>query len=151
MRGAGHAVAPGQPVIAGLSHVAVAVPDLDAAIAHIVAVFGVTVGAPMVNDTQGVRLAYVELGNARIELLQPTRADSPLARFLDRNPRGGLHHISLVTGDLDAALATAGVAQAGTIGRNVHGERIAFLDPRELLGALFELEERITDASGSRG
>ncbi len=129
-------------MIAGLSHVAIAVPDLEAAVARIRAVFGLEVGAPLENAAQGVRLAYVELGNTRIELLQPTRPGSPLARFLERNPRGGIHHVSLSTPDLDSALAASGVAQAGATGVNVHGERIAFLDPRGLLGALFELEER---------
>ena len=97
------------------------------------------------NTAQGVRLAYIDLGNARIELISPLTPESPIARFLERNPAGGLHHVAFNTPDLDAALSVAigaGARQSGKSGQNVHGERIAFLSPKELLGALVELEDR---------
>ena len=86
-----------------------------------------------------------DLGNALIELISPMGQLSPLARFLERNPGGGLHHVSLVVADLDAILATAlgaGARLAAKTGRNVHGDRIAFLAPKELAGVLVELEEQ---------
>jgi methylmalonyl-CoA/ethylmalonyl-CoA epimerase len=100
----------------------------------------------MVNEEQGVRLAYVELSNARIELMEPARADSPIAKFLERNPNGGIHHFCLAVDSVDStAEAIAGngvrVLGGGKAQRNVHGERIAFVHPADFLGALVELEE----------
>lgn len=130
--------------VTGLSHVAIAVPDIATAAAALQRRLGITAGPVHENAAQGVRLAYIDLGNARIELISPLGPDSPVAKFLERNPGGGLHHVCFNVGDLDAALAVAteaGARRAGNTGRNVHGDRIAFLNPKELLGALVELEE----------
>ena len=132
-------------MISGLSHVSIVVPSLDAAAAHLKAVFGLTVGAAKVNEEQGVRLAYVELGNARIELMEPSRADSPISKFLERNPQGGIHHFCLGVDSVDAVVQALDAHGARVLGKgeqkNVHGERIAFVHPRDFLGALVELEE----------
>ena len=130
----------------GLSHVSIVVPDLEAARTRLKALYGFELGEVKVNDEQGVRLAYVELANARIEIMAPTRADSPVARFLERNPHGGIHHFCLGVESVDAtvsALATNGarVLGEGGVQLNVHGERIAFVHPKDFLGALVELEE----------
>lgn len=144
-----------QPV--GLSHIAIAVPDLAAAVATLQSRLGLVAGPVHENPQQGVRLCFIDLGNARIELISPLSEKSPIARFLEKNPQGGLHHLALSVGDLDQAItlaASAGARQAGDIGRNVHGDRIAFLSPRDLLGALVELEESqalLTDDAGSAG
>jgi methylmalonyl-CoA/ethylmalonyl-CoA epimerase len=133
-------------MINGLSHVSVVVPDLDAAARRLRKTYGLVVGEPRTNAEQGVRLAYVDLGNARIELMEPSRPDSPIAKFLERNPKGGIHHFSLNTDDMAAtaaALSGQGVRILGD-GRpqyNVAGERIAFIHPADFLGALVELEE----------
>ena len=104
-------------------------------------------GGISVNAEQGVRLAYVELGNAKIELMEPSRADSPVAKFLERNPRGGIHHFSLNVDNVAAAVDTVkarGVRVLGGGGqKNVHGGRIAFMHPQDFLGALVELEEHV--------
>ncbi len=134
-------------MITGLSHVSIVVPSLEAAAKRLKEVYGLETGAAKVNEQQGVRLAYVELPNARIELMEPSRPDSPVSKFLERNPAGGIHHFCL---DVDDVLATvAGIAAKGVrvLGegkeqRNVHGERIAFVHPKDFLGALVELEER---------
>ena len=134
-------------MISGLSHVAIAVPSIAAAADILATRLGLTVGPIMENAEQGVRLAYADLGNARLELIEPARPDSPIARFLERNPAGGLHHVSFNVGDLDEALAAtqeAGVRTVGRRGRNAHGQAIAFLHPADVLGALVELEERRT-------
>jgi methylmalonyl-CoA/ethylmalonyl-CoA epimerase len=130
----------------GLSHVSIVVPDLAAAARRLRETYGLTVGETRTNAEQGVHLAYVELGNARIELMAPSRPDSPVAKFLERNPKGGIHHFSLNVDDMPA---TAGALRAGGVrilgdGRpqyNVADERIAFLHPADFLGALVELEE----------
>ena len=96
--------------------------------------------------SKGVRLAYVDLGAARIELIAPSRPDSPIAKFLERNPGGGIHHLCLGVDNVDdtvGGLAQNGVRVLGG-GRpqhNVAGERIAFVHPGDFLGALVELEE----------
>jgi methylmalonyl-CoA/ethylmalonyl-CoA epimerase len=133
-------------VITGLSHVSIVVPSLDAAALRLKEIYGVVIGEVLVNEQQGVRLAYVDLGNAKIELMQPSRADSPIAKFLERNPAGGIHHFCLGVDSVDEAsktLAANGVRVLGdgSAQLNVHGERIAFVHPRDFLGALVELEE----------
>jgi methylmalonyl-CoA/ethylmalonyl-CoA epimerase len=129
--------------VARLSHVGIAVPDLEAAIAQLAARLGVAPGPVMVNETQGVRLVQFDLGNACIELLSPLTEASPVAAFLARNPRGGLHHLALGSVDLDLDLReheAAGVRVLGPPSVNVFGRRIAFLHPADMLGTLVELE-----------
>jgi methylmalonyl-CoA/ethylmalonyl-CoA epimerase len=140
-------------MITGLSHVSLAVPSLDAAAKRLKEVYGLDIGKVEVNEQQGVRMAYVELPNARIELMEPSRPDSPIAKFLEKNPAGGIHHFCLNVDDVPAT--SAGIAQKGArvLGdgketRNVHGERIAFVHPKDFLGALVELEESKTKGEG---
>jgi methylmalonyl-CoA/ethylmalonyl-CoA epimerase len=134
-------------MITGLSHVSLAVPSLEAAAKRLKEVYGLSIGKIAVNEQQGVRMAYVDLPNARIELMEPSRPDSPIAKFLERNPAGGIHHFCLNVDDVPAT--SAGIAQKGArvLGDgkpqlNVHGERIAFVHPKDFLGALVELEEK---------
>ena len=134
-------------MITGLSHVSIAVPSLESAAVRLRELYGLTVGEPLVNEQQGIRLAYVELGNARIELMEPARPDSAISKFLENHPGGGIHHFCLNVDELvpaTAAIAGKGARVLGRGGetRNVHGERIAFVHPRDFLGALVELEER---------
>jgi methylmalonyl-CoA/ethylmalonyl-CoA epimerase len=100
----------------------------------------------MVNAEQGVRLAYLDLGNGKIELIEPLRPDSPVSKFLERNPKGGIHHLCLGVEDVEAAaraLAQNGVRVLGEgrPQRNVAGAAIAFIHPGDFLGALVELEQ----------
>jgi methylmalonyl-CoA/ethylmalonyl-CoA epimerase len=137
-------------MITGLSHVSIVVPDLAAALRKLEATYGLTAGVIKVNEEQGVRMTYLDLGNAKIELMEPSRPDSPVAKFLERNPRGGIHHFCLGVDDVGQTtqeLAAAGVQVlgAGKVQLNVHGERIAFVHPKDFLGALVELEETGTD------
>ena len=134
-------------MITGLSHVSIVVPNLDAAARELESKYGLKIGAIKVNAAQGVRLVFIELGNARIELMEPSRPDSPVAKFLERNPHGGIHHFCLNVDDV-AATSAAIMAKGGRVlgdgtQKNVHGERIAFVHPRDFLGALVELEEHV--------
>ena len=134
-------------MITGLSHVSIAVPSLEAAAKRLKDVYGLKVGAAKLNEQQGVRLAYVELTNARIELMEPARPDSPISKFLAKNPAGGIHHFCLEVDDVPATAAGIAAQGARVLGegkeqRNVHGERIVFVHPKDFLGALVELEER---------
>jgi methylmalonyl-CoA/ethylmalonyl-CoA epimerase len=82
-------------MITGLNHVSIVVPDIETAARRLRETYGLNVGPRMLNADQGVRLAYVQLGTARIELIEPSRPDSPVAKFLERNPTGGIHHFCL--------------------------------------------------------
>ncbi len=134
-------------MITGLSHVSIAVPSLESAAKKLKELYGLTVTEAKVNEEQGVRLACVELPNARIELMEPSRPGSPIAKFLERNPGGGIHHFCLNVDDVAAARVELGRRGARVLGegrdqRNVHGEHIAFVHPKDFLGALVELEQR---------
>ena len=134
-------------MITGLSHVSIVVPSLEAAAKRLKEVYGLEVGAAQVNEQQGVRMAYVELANARIELMEPARLDSPVSKFLEKNPAGGIHHFCLSVDDVAASATGIAAKGARVLGdgqesRNVHGERIAFVHPKDFLGALVELEEK---------
>ena len=130
----------------GLSHVSIVVPDLDAAARRLRETYGLTVGETCTNAEQGVHLACVDLGNARIELMAPSRSDSPVAKFFERNLKGGIHHVSLAVDEMDATAGRLRDQDVRILGDgrpqyNVAGERIAFLHPADFLGALVELEE----------
>lgn len=137
-------------MITGLSHVSIVVPDLAAAVERLKTVYGLQAQPPQVNEQQGVRLAYVVLPNAKIELMEPMRPDSPIARFLERNPAGGIHHFCLGVENVETTAAAIAGGGARVLGDgkpqlNVHGERIAFVHPKDFLGALVELEEEHTN------
>jgi methylmalonyl-CoA epimerase len=132
-----------------LDHVGIAVPRLDDAIA----LWTVLVGAPAtgreVVGSQGVEVAFIGTGTSTIELLAPTRDDSPVARFLDR--RGaGLHHVAYRVDDIRAALRELASAGYELIDREprpgAHGHQVAFVHPRSAGGVLFELVQ--TAATG---
>src|SRR5690606_18996337 len=112
-----------------------------AATSRLEKVYGLRASEPKVNEEQGVQLAWIELPNAKIELMAPTRPDSPVARFLERNPNGGIHHFCLDVDDMKTTLAELGANQVQALGggkeqRSVHGDRIAFVHPKDFLGAL---------------
>jgi methylmalonyl-CoA/ethylmalonyl-CoA epimerase len=133
-------------MITGFSHVSIVVPDIEAAARMLAERYGLAVGKRMVNEQQGLRLAYVELAGGKIELMQPSLPDSPIAKFLERNPKGGIHHFSLGVDNMDQAAHRLGASGVRLLGdgkpqHNVAGERIAFIHPADFLGALVELEQ----------
>jgi methylmalonyl-CoA/ethylmalonyl-CoA epimerase len=133
-------------MITGFSHVSIVVTDIEAAALMLAEKFGLAVGERMVNEQQGVRLAYIELAGGRIELMEPSRPDSPIAKFLERNPKGGIHHLALGVDDMDRTAQTLRASGVRLLGdgkpqHNVAGERIAFIHPADFLGALVELEQ----------
>lgn len=129
-----------------LSHISIVVPDLDAAIETMHRVHGLTSASIMENLQQGVRLAYIDLGNSKIELMQPLTAESPVGRFLAKHPGGGLHHVAFgvdqIADEIDA-LTKKGlrVLGDGKPAYNVHGQQIAFVYPADFFGSLLELEQ----------
>ena len=127
-----------------LEHVAIAVDDLDAAIALFSSILGMPDSGRELVDSEQVQVAFFDLGGARIELLEPTTDDSPVGRFLQR--RGaGLHHIALEVPNIDQALERCRAAGLRTVGeaprRGAGGRRVAFLHPGSTGGVLLELSE----------
>ena len=133
-------------MIGRLNHVAVAVPDLERAAAVYRDTLGATVSEPAALPEHGVTTVFVELPNTKIELLEPLGEDSPIARFLARNPDGGPHHVCYEVDDLQAArdhLVAAGsrVLGDGEPRTGAHGKPVLFLHPKDFCGTLIEIEQ----------
>jgi methylmalonyl-CoA/ethylmalonyl-CoA epimerase len=132
-------------MIRRLNHIAIAVPDLAAASAKYRDLLGAEVGPPQALPEHGVTVVFIDIGNTKIELLEPLGENSPIAAFLDRNPSGGMHHICFEVPDLAVAAATlvAGGARVLGDGRpktGAHGRPVLFLHPKDFDGTLIELE-----------
>ena len=129
-----------------LNHVAIAVPDLKAATAVYRDALGSRVSAPQPEPDHGVTVVFVELGNTKIELLEPIDDTSPIAAFLVRNPAGGMHHICYEVKDIIAARDHLKAKGARVLGDGnpkigAHGKPVLFLHPKDFLGTLVELEQ----------
>ncbi len=133
-------------MIGRLNHVAIAVPDLDAAVALYRDALGADVGAPQDEPDHGVTVVFITLPNTKVELLYPLGETSPIAGFLEKNPSGGIHHICYEVQDILAArdrLTAQGarVLGDGTPRIGAHGKPVLFLHPKDFNGTLIELEE----------
>ena len=133
-------------MIGRLNHVAIAVPDLEAAAASYRTVLGATVSPPQDEPDHGVTVVFVELPNTKIELLAPLGESSPIAPFLQRNPAGGMHHICYEVEDLAAARDHLKAEGARVLGDGepkigAHGKPVLFLHPKDFNGCLVELEQ----------
>jgi methylmalonyl-CoA/ethylmalonyl-CoA epimerase len=133
-------------MIGRLNHVAIAVPDLEAASAVYRGILGADVSAPMEILEQGVRMVFVTLPNTKIELMEPLDETSPIAGFLARNAAGGIHHICYEVADIlvarDRLLAEgARILGDGEPRIGGHGKPILFLHPKDFCGSLIELEQ----------
>ncbi|TJZ91030.1 methylmalonyl-CoA epimerase [Paracoccus gahaiensis] len=133
-------------MIGRLNHVAIAVPDLDAAAAQYRTTLGADVGPPQDEPDHGVTVVFITLPNTKIELLYPLGADSPIQGFLDKNPSGGIHHMCFEVEDILAArdrlLAEgARVLGGGDPKIGAHGKPVLFLHPKDFNGCLIELEQ----------
>ena len=133
-------------VIGRLNHVAIAVPDLTAATSRYRDVLGAKVSAPLPLPEHGVTTVFVELPNTKIELLAPLGEDSPIARFLERNPDGGIHHLCYEVEDILAARDRLRAEGARVLGDGepkigAHGKPVLFLHPKDFNGTLVEIEQ----------
>jgi len=133
-------------MIGRLNHVAIAVPDLEAAAAQYRDTLGAKVGAPQDEPDHGVTVVFIELPNTKVELLYPLGDNSPIQGFLDKNPSGGIHHICYEVDDIVAArdqLQASGARVLGTGEPKIgaHGNPVLFLHPKDFTGTLVELEQ----------
>ena len=133
-------------MIGPLNHVAIVVPDLEAATRQYRDTLGANVSMPQKIPEHGVTVVFVELENTKIELLHPFGENSPIQGFLDKNASGGIHHICYEVDDLIAARdrLTADGARVLGIGEpkiGAHGKPVLFLHPKDFSGTLIELEQ----------
>ena len=133
-------------MIGKLNHVAIAVPDLAKATALYRDTLGATVSAPLDQPAHGVTVVFITLPNTKLELLHPLGANSPIAKFLESNPGGGVHHICFEVEDILAARDQLKATGARVLGDGnpkigAHDKPVLFLHPKDFLGTLVELEQ----------
>ncbi len=133
-------------MIGRLNHVAIAVRDLNAAVATYRNALGAKVTEPTQQPEHGVTVVFVELPNTKIEFLEPLGDNSPIAKFLERNPDGGIHHVCYEVEDILAARDQLKAQGARVLGDGnpkigAHGKPVLFLHPKDFLGTLTELEQ----------
>jgi methylmalonyl-CoA/ethylmalonyl-CoA epimerase len=133
-------------MIGRVNHIAIAVPDLDAAVRRYREMLGASVSDVQELAEHGVRVVFVDAGNTKVELLEPLGEASPIASFLERNPDGGMHHICYEVADIKAAVRRlidegARVLGDGNPKTGAHGLPVVFLHPKDFSGTLIELEE----------
>ena len=133
-------------MIGRLNHVAIAVPDLEAAAAQYRDTLGAQVGPPQDEPDHGVTVIFITLPNTKIELLYPLGEASPIQGFLDKNPSGGIHHMCYEVDDILAARDHLQAGGARVLGGGqpkigAHGKPVLFLHPKDFMGCLIELEQ----------
>ena len=133
-------------MIGRLNHVAIAVGNMASAVKLYRETLGAEVSEPLPQPAHGVTVVFIQLPNTKIELLEPLGEASPIARFLERNPDGGIHHICYEVDDLVAARERLKAGGARVLGDGepkigAHGKLVLFLHPKDFNGTLIELEQ----------
>jgi methylmalonyl-CoA/ethylmalonyl-CoA epimerase len=131
-------------MIGRLNHVAIAVRDIAKASDVYRQTLGAQVSEPMAQPAHGVTTVFITLPNTKIELLESLGEGSPIAKFLDRNPDGGIHHVCYEVDDIRAAcdkLKAQGARLLGEAKIGAHGKPVLFLHPKDFCGTLVELEQ----------
>jgi methylmalonyl-CoA/ethylmalonyl-CoA epimerase len=133
-------------MIGRLNHIAIAVRDIAAASRLYRDTLGAEVSGPEPLAEHGVTVVFVTLPNTKVELLEPLGEDSPIARFLDKNPDGGIHHVCYEVDDILAARDRLTKMGARVLGSGeprigAHGKPVLFLHPKDFNGTLVELEQ----------
>ena len=133
-------------MIGRLNHIAIAVRDLAASSAVYRDVLGAKVSAPLPQPDHGVTVVFIELPNTKVELLETLGASSPIAKFLEKNPDGGMHHVCYEVDDIIAARDRLKAQGARVLGDGepkigAHGKPVLFLHPKDFCGTLVELEQ----------
>ena len=133
-------------MIGKLNHIAIATPNLDEATKTYANILGVKISVPLDQFDHGVRVVFIELPNTKIELLEPLGENSPIEKFLEKNKKGGIHHICFEVEDIDHAILRlkndgATVLGDGKAKIGAHGKPVIFLHPKDFNGTLIELEE----------
>ena len=129
-----------------LNHVAIVVPDLGKAATIYQQLLQAQISKPQLLPEHGVRVIFVDFGNTKIELLEPYGEQSPIAKFLETHPQGGMHHVCYEVGDILEAKQHLQNQGARVLGDGqpkigAHGKPVLFLHPKDFCGTLIELEQ----------
>ena len=129
-----------------LNHVAIAVPDLESSMSLYKDVLGAEVSEPKPQEAHGVTAVFVEMpGNgSKVELIHPLHDKSPISKFLEQNPAGGIHHICFEVEDLQAAIDHVSSTHIRILGEpkiGAHNVPVIFMHPKDTNGVLIELQE----------
>ena len=129
-----------------LNHIAIVVPDIKKASDIYKQKFNAIVSKPKSYSEHGVTVVFVELENTKIELMEPYGNNSPIKKFLDKNPNGGMHHICIEVSNIEKSLEELNKKKVTILGsgkptKGSHDKKIIFLHPKEFCGTLIELEE----------
>ena len=133
-------------MIGKLNHIAIATPKLDEAVKTYKNMLGAKISSPIDQIDHGVKVVFIELPNTKIELLEPLGEKSPIDNFLEKNKKGGIHHICFEVEDINRAILSlekdgATVLGDGKAKIGAHGNPVIFLHPQDFNGTLIELEE----------
>jgi methylmalonyl-CoA/ethylmalonyl-CoA epimerase len=132
-----------------LNHVGVATPSIEQSVALYRDLLGAAaIGEPFDLPAQGVRVCFVDAPNSQIELIEPLGADSPIVKFLEKNPQGGQHHVCFEVPDIHEAKAELEAKGARVLGEpriGAHGTPVIFVHPKDTGGVLVELMESPRD------
>jgi methylmalonyl-CoA/ethylmalonyl-CoA epimerase len=133
-------------MIGRLNHVAIAVRDIAKATAVYRDTLGAEVSAAVPQPNHGVTTVFILLPNTKIELLEPLGEDSPINKFLERNPDGGIHHVCYEVDDILAVRDQLKAGGARVLGDGeprigAHGKPVLFLHPKDFCGTLVEIEQ----------
>ena len=129
-----------------INHIAIAVPNLNEAATQWATRTGANISSPKSLPDHGVKVVFVAAENGKIELLEPLDNTSPIAKFLERNPDGGIHHICFDVDDLIYArdrLIQSGARILGSQKPKIgaHGKPVLFVHPKDMTGTLVELQQ----------
>ena len=133
-------------MIGKLNHIAIAVPNIKEAADQYRNIFGAKVSQEVEQLDHGVTTVFIDLGNTKIELLEVLGDDSPIQKFIDKNPKGGMHHICLEVENINDAIEKLNTHEVSITGTGkpkigAHGKPVVFLHPKDCNGTLIELEE----------
>ena len=127
-----------------LDHIAIAVPKIEPVLEQYSKLFGAEITLPKIVYEQGIRMAYIHFQNIKIELIEPLNEQSPVAKFLERNPKGAMHHFCAVSSDAEESSKSIKnnkirVLSEPTEGH--HGQKMFFMHPSDTNGILIEVVE----------
>ena len=133
-------------MIGKLNHIAIAVPNIKEAADQYRNIFGAKVSEEVEQPDHGVTTVFIDLGNTKIELLEVLGEDSPIQKFIEKNPKGGMHHICLEVENINDAIEKLNTHEVSITGTGkpkigAHGKPVIFLHPKDCNGTLIELEE----------
>ena len=127
-----------------LDHIAIAVPKIEPVLEQYSKLFGAEITLPKIVHEQGIRMAYIHFQNIKIELIEPLNGQSPVAKFLERNPKGAMHHFCAVSSDAEESSKSIKNNKIRVLGEPIeghHGQKMFFMHPSDTSGILIEVVE----------